>query len=703
MKYERKTNKLDHYFPCNILTAVFRDILEKMQMSDQDTRDAPGQKNNIYESGPGVPKEKADHSPWLEERFRAFFNSIRDAVFVHPYRHEGFAPFIEINDTACERYGYTRDEFLRLTPGDITISPDVEQHGKLDQRKKLLEARRLVFETMHIKKTGEKFPVEINSNIIEQDGKIIILAVARDITDRKKAEEALRKSEHQYRSLFNGSHAVMLIIDPDTLRIVDANPAAISFYGYDINEIRKLKISDINMLSVEEVFDILRNIKKDRQSHLYLRHCLSNGDIRDVEVYTGPVILEGKVFIHSIVHDITELKQVEENNRRLEERLKHSEKMEAIGTLAGGVAHEFNNLLGIIMGNTELAMGELNDTNPASIYFKEIYTASLRARDVVTNILNFARKSLTERVPVKISEIIRESLRLIRSTTPAMIEIGQNIGCENEMIMGDATELSQIVINLCNNAIQAITGETGMLEVRLDTVVLDYKTAAEYEDLKPGRYVRMTVKDSGCGIDPGIIGRIFDPYFTTGSLAERTGMGLSITHGIVKKHEGAIKVESSTGKGTTIEVLFPVTTEKEAKHVSAGKIEFTSDGRKRILFIDDEDALITIWKKILQDRGFEVVSVNNSLKALDLFKSDPDRFDIVLSDLGMPYMSGDVLAEELIKIRRNIPIIICTGYSDRINEEKAKAIGVARYIAKPIIIDELIGSIKEVMGKNYKQ
>ncbi|MGD9160947.1 MAG: PAS domain S-box protein [Desulfobacteraceae bacterium] len=656
------------------------------------------QKDNNVKTGLEIPEPGQDTSPWHEERFRAFFNSIKDAVFVHPFREEGFATFIEVNDTACERYGYTREELLKLKATDITVPADVQQHAKADSRKKLLLNRRAVFETIHIKKSGETFPVEINSNIIEQNDEVLILAVIRDITERKLAEEALRESEERYRSMFQDSHAVMLIIDPDNFDIVDANPAAVSFYGYSIEEIRKMNISDINMLSGEEVSRIVKKIKKDRQSHLYLRHRLANGEIKDVEVYSGPVKMQGKVLLFSIVHDITEHKRAEDEKSKLETRLHHAEKMEAIGTLAGGVAHEFNNILGIIMGNTELAMGEVSESNPASDFLKEINRASLRAKDIVKNILNFARKSLTERTLIKISDITKESIGLIRSTTPAMIEIRHNIECDDETILGDATEMSQVLINLCNNAIQAIGNETGVLEVSLKLITLDRKSIAGYEDLKPGKYVRLTVKDSGCGIDPQIMGRIFDPYFTTSSLAERTGMGLSITHGIVKKHEGAISVESDWGKGAVFEVLFPVKSEKNMQHDMSETTESASDDRRRILFVDDEVALIKIWKQMLQNWGYEVETSVDSLKALELFKSDPFRFDLVITDIGMPHMSGDRLAEELLKIRNSINIIICTGYSERIDEEKAEALGVSHFITKPINVDEFKGSIEEILG-----
>jgi two-component system cell cycle sensor histidine kinase/response regulator CckA len=400
--------------------------------------------------------------------------------------------------------------------------------------------------------------------------------------------------------------------------------------------------------------------------------------------------------IRAAMTDITVRKRAEGEKARLEVQLRRAQKMESIGTIAGGIAHEFNNILGVIIGNNELALMDMPDWNPAKNCLKEVQKASLRAKDVVRNILSFARKTPAERTPIQISTVIKESLKLLRASIPTMIEIRQNISCEREMILADPTEVNQVLMNLCTNAVHATGVEAGALEVGLEPIALDKDSAAKYDGLNPGDFVKLTVRDTGHGIDPEIIGRIFDPYFTTKSLAERTGMGLAIVYGIVKKHDGAIRVESEAGKGTVFEVLFPLhegVVEQEVKE----KPEVLPKGTERILFVDDEPSLVEMAERMLRRLGYDVETKTSSVEALDLFKEEPDRFDLVITDIGMPHMAGDMLAQKLIKIRPDVPVIICTGYSDRMDEDNAKERGIKAFVMKPLLMRDLAKTVREVL------
>jgi PAS domain S-box-containing protein len=400
--------------------------------------------------------------------------------------------------------------------------------------------------------------------------------------------------------------------------------------------------------------------------------------------------------IRAAMTDITVRKRAEGEKARLEVQLRRAQKMESIGTIAGGIAHEFNNILGVIIGNNELALMDMPDWNPAKNCLKEIQKASLRAKDVVRNILSFAQKTPAERTPIQISTVIKESLKLLRASIPTMIEIRQNISCEREMILADPTEVNQVLMNLCTNAVHATGVEAGALEVGLEPIALDKDSAAKYDGLNPGDFVKLTVRDTGHGIDPEIIGRIFDPYFTTKSLAERTGMGLAIVYGIVKKHDGAIRVESEAGKGTIFEVLFPLhegVVEQEVKE----KPEVLPKGTERILFVDDEPSLVEMAERMLRRLGYDVETKTSSVEALDLFKEEPDRFDLVITDIGMPHMAGDMLAQKLIKIRPDVPVIICTGYSDRMDEDNAKERGIKAFVMKPLVMRDLAKTVREVL------
>ena len=430
-------------------------------------------------------------------------------------------------------------------------------------------------------------------------------------------------------------------------------------------------------------------LKREKESPLWVR-----ADIEADRDETGAVIQWRMVLV-----DITERMRAEKERTQLEDKLRQAQKMESIGTLAGGIAHEINNILGIIIGNAELALDDVPEWNPAKDCLKEIRAASLRAKDVVRQILSFARKTLASRKPLRISTIIKESLKLIRATIPASIDIRQESLCDSEMILANPTEINQILMNFCSNSVHAMEEETGILEVRLETAVLNDRTAARYEDLTAGEYVKLTVKDTGKGIDPEIMDRLFDPYFTTKDVDKGLGMGLAVVFGLVKKHDGAIKIMSEVGEGTTAEVLFPIT-EVQAE-VEVKESEDLPTATERILLVDDEASLVKMVKQMLKREGYEVVGKTSSTEALRLFQEESGKFDLIISDIAMPDMPGDRLAQELIKIRPNIPIILCTGHSDRIDEDKAKDLGIKAYAMKPLDKAKFTKMVRRVLdGKD---
>ncbi len=389
------------------------------------------------------------------------------------------------------------------------------------------------------------------------------------------------------------------------------------------------------------------------------------------------------------------LKQAEEYKAKLEGQLQQSQKMEAIGTLAGGIAHDFNNILGIIVGNTELAMDDIPGWNPAHYNLEEVRKASLRARDMVKQILSFSRQTKQEAKPVRIKTIIEEALKLIRSSIPTIIEIRQNYSAQADTILADPTQINQVLMNLCTNANHAMREKGGILEIGLKNIDLDEKDVIRYQNITPGKYVALSVSDTGHGIEPDIVDRILDPYFTTKEIDEGTGMGLAVVHGIVKNHNGAIDVYSEHGKGTTFNVLLPLIQSEILPEAISSKPLPT--GTERILFVDDEKALADLGKRMLERLGYDVTVRTRSIEALEAFRAQPDKYDLLLTDMTMPNMTGKDLAQELLRIRPDFPIILCTGYSETITEDSARQFGIKSFVMKPLVMREIAVTIRQVL------
>jgi two-component system, cell cycle sensor histidine kinase and response regulator CckA len=382
---------------------------------------------------------------------------------------------------------------------------------------------------------------------------------------------------------------------------------------------------------------------------------------------------------------------------RMEKQLQQSQKMEAIGTLAGGIAHDFNNILAVILGNAELAADDIPPGNPAGKSLKAIHQASIRAKDMVRQLLAFSRKSDEETKLLNMTPIIKESMKMLRSAVPTSVEFEQHISDDPCNILGDAAQINQIVMNLVTNAAHAMSEEGGLVEVTLENIVLQEEKICFDWVLSPGPYVRLRMRDTGEGIEPTIMNRIFEPYYTTKEVGKGTGMGLSVIHGIVKRHGGGIRVESELGKGTVFEIYFPAlekTIEKEKE--PDGEIK---GGLERILFVDDEASMVNLNRQRLERLGYQVKSTTRPLQALEWFSADPDGFDVIITDMTMPRLTGDRLAAEIMKIRPHMPVIICTGYSERMSAKKAKDLGVRKYIEKPIDLRNLASILREVLDE----
>ena len=536
--------------------------------------------------------------------------------------------------------------------------------------------------------------VELYSSRIEYEGTPATHTVFLDVTDRKLAEEALRQSEQKFHLLFDNAPVGYQSLDENGC-FLDVNQAWLDILGYERHEVIGKWFGDFLPLELVEVFK--ERFKKNIQRHDLIPNVefpllKKDGSIAMVDYMARIGRDEEGHFIrtHCAFMDITE-------SRKLEEQLRQSQKMEAVGTLAGGIAHDFNNILAVILGNTELAAFDIPDSNPAAMSLKAIRQASLRAKDMVQQLLAFSRKSDEKSRPFNMTPIIKESMKMLRSAVPTSVAFKQHLSGDLCNVQGDATQIHQIVMNLVTNAAHAMSEEGGLLEVNLENITLQEEKSCFDWVLSPGKYVRLKIGDTGEGIAPAIIERIFEPYYTTKEVGKGTGMGLSVVHGIVKRHGGGIRVESEVEKGTIFEIYFPaLENAAEEKKEPEGEIK---GGSERILFVDDEESLVSLNQQSLERLGYNVKSTTKPMEALEWFRTDPDQFDVIITDMTMPQMTGDRLAAEVLKIRPHLSVIICTGYSERMSAKKAETLGVSKYIEKPIGLRNLASSIREVLDE----
>ena len=391
--------------------------------------------------------------------------------------------------------------------------------------------------------------------------------------------------------------------------------------------------------------------------------------------------------------------QTREALHESEKRLRQTQKLEAIGNLAGGIAHDFNNILASIIGYTELAIDDLSGSSRAVDNLYEVLTAGKRARDLVKQILTFARQVDTEFKPVQVGVIAREALKLLRSTIPSDIAIKTDIRSES-LVFGDAVQMHQVFMNLCTNAAQAMESEGGELFVGLSDVYLNEAFVKRFSGLKVDDYLEIKISDTGDGIPPDRIDHVFDPYFTTKETGRGTGMGLATVHGIIKAYNGEIMVESEVGKGTTFTVYLPVS--KKRTKAERHSVRALPSGTERILVIDDEPAIAKMAGAMLWRLGYDATWKTNSLEALELFRSRPGAFDLVITDMTMPHMTGDRLAREMMAIRPDLPVILCTGYSTRVSEEKAAELGIKAFVMKPLGKEDLAKTVRNVLDEARK-
>jgi PAS domain S-box-containing protein len=523
------------------------------------------------------------------------------------------------------------------------------------------------------------------------DGRDVRFELATDITDRKISEQALAESEEKYRQLFDMESDAIFMIDSGTGRLLEVNAAGEALYGYSREELLTMK--DTDLCAEPEVTP--RATAAALASGPAGNHKNKAGTVFPVEIATRHFTWKGNRVHVAAIRDVSARMMADAEKAELESQLRQAQKMESIGTLAGGIAHDFNNILSAIIGYTEIArMGtEIKSTVHRNL--GEVLKASQRAKNLVSQILTFSRQTRSEFGPVQVRLIVMEVIKMLRATLPASIEVVSELTTQ-AAVLADANQLHQVLMNLCTNAFQAMREEGGRLRLALCEVCLEASSASQMDGLKPGEYLKLTVSDTGAGMDRETIGRIFDPYFTTKAKGEGTGLGLSMTYGIVKAHQGAIAADSRPGEGSVFTIYLPKF-ENRTKPRATEPPPQMPQGNERILCVDDQPELVGIIKAMLKALGYRVTVRGNSLEALELFSQEPDKFDLVITDLNMPHMLGDRFAQEVIKIRPDVPIVLCTGFSDQIKDKDLSAMGIRAVAHKPILMADLAKLVRGVL------
>ena len=530
------------------------------------------------------------------------------------------------------------------------------------------------------------------------------------IIEIRKAKDTAEENENWLKTIMNSMGDGVIITDHNG-NVTYLNPVASVLTGWRLNEAKNKKMTEVfnivNEQTKEPVDDpvnlvIRKNVVVGLANHTEL--ISKDGKRWPIADSAAPIFdheanLTGVVLVF---HEVSAQKKAEEEKAQLEAQLRQVFKMEAIGTMAGGIAHDFNNILAIILGNADMALDDIPEESQAKYNVEQVLSAATRAKDLVKQILSFSRGGECIKKPYYLCHLVVENIKSLRSTIPTSVKVEVNIpeGCRNKvddcemMVLVDPTQIHQLLLNLCVNAVQAMD-EKGILEISIDQANFIDEVPLNRLGLNPGVYEHLSVADTGAGIRPEISEKIFDPFFSTKEVGKGTGMGLSVVHGIVEHHGGNIFVESEPGKGTTFHVYFPATEEKpEEKLEEDGPLP---TGNESILFVDDEEMLVNIGKDIIERQGYSVTAKADSVEALELFKSNPAQFDLVITDQTMPNMTGAEFAEQLLRLKPDLPIILCTGFSSKVDKVKAKQIGIKEFASKPLHRKDIARLIRKVL------
>jgi len=630
-----------------------------------------------------------------EERFSKAFHATPDAVLI---TDKATGVIVDANEGCARIYGYARNECIGRTTLQLGMWQDPADRGRFMAA---LEAGRGSVRDLEVAgraRSGMVVSVLLSCETIEVLGRPHLVTIAHDITERKAAERALRESEDRFSSAFRASPGAMIIADAESRRFVEVNEGFCRLFGRSRDELIGRDGLELGLWPDAET--------RER----FWQHLQRDGTVNDLEVATrNPagaavvylvsarfVTLGGRQHYITMVLDITARKQSEAARAALEEQLRQTQKLEALGQLAGGIAHDFNNILTGIVAYTELALLDLGRTDEVRRHLGAVRSASDRARDLVRQILTFSRRQPPERSPLRLGGVVSEALRLLRSSIPATIAIDEAVDPVAPVVLADKSQVHQVVMNLGTNAAHAMRGRPGRLTIGLEGVTVGPGGMAGAPDLAPGRYARISVTDTGHGMDETTLRRIFEPFFTTKPPGEGTGLGLAVVHGIVREHQGTVAVHSRPGEGTRFEVYLPEHVAPVAEE-AAPRLELPAGNGERILLVDDEGTIIAAATVLLQRLRYEVAGFEDPREAWAVFQSRPGDFDLVVTDLTMPHLNGKELARRITSLRPDLPVLLTSGLSGDLTQEAMRALGIRALLPKPVSALGLARAVREAL------
>ncbi|HEX9241087.1 MAG TPA: PAS domain S-box protein [Anaeromyxobacter sp.] len=606
--------------------------------------------------------------------------------------HDRDAYVVEANEEACRSLGYTRDELVGKHVRELVEGMDPDHVARMQEHVRTRGSA--TYRAIHRRKDGTTFPVETHLALVRGEGPVRVVAFVRDASENEQARAALAASEERYRLLLDLLPDGVVTYDAQG-RITFVNAAGVQAIGASRPE-DVIGLSVLDRVHAEQRASVAermsRTLQGERGPTLVQR--LLRLDGREIWAETRAAPLAGGSVI-AVIRDVTERRLADEDRGKLMERLRQAEKIEALGTLAGGVAHDFNNVLAAILGHAAALADELPPGSVGREDAEHIAAAARRAKGVVQQILAFARRRPSEAAPVDVSACIQEDLALVRAATPANVEIAVRAAPDAGAVQADPTQLHQVLLNLAANARDAMAVRGGVLAIAVERASVPGPDAPA--GLAPGSYVRLSVADTGHGMDEATRARAFEPYFTTKPVGAGSGLGLSVVHGIAAALGGAVSLESAAGEGTRVDVWLP-RLDAPAPATAEAPARAVAQARRRVLLVDDDPPVARALSRMLASLGYEVTTDDTAEAALERFRAAPEAFDAVLTDQTLPRMGGDELTLALLAIRPGLPVLICTGYSARLDEAEARAIGARALLPKPLDLAELAAALSAAIG-----